>query len=443
MVPSKLLAQNASAIQAWCVLPVLLRIDRRRPASWLTLVAAAGIVWVLSTPPCSAMRSLWSVLLASLAGASLAVAASGDVPHHKHGLSQSPWIRLLWLCERVAWPVAGVLGGLLAMFVAWFLAGVPTGVLGRSIFTGTGVLCIATGMTTGMIGSVAVMHLSRVHDVQAADAASLSLWIACAASAVGWLVDQTAGEAGDADALAGIAVAAAAWTVIALAIWRAIRGLSQPEALRRWLTILAMAMALVGMVGWLFLAPDHASLYVVMAVGWFVCLAIPQATLGDGVVHRRAWQPLYRSAAERPAAYSGGWTDRKLRTFLQSIRRAFLNVGCDRAATTTALVYGAILGWPPLVAAVVLAGTADGGVAAIATVSVLVAATVSLAILSKAIALAGGSGETSLSVSLCLALAMLLLWAMACGDPNGAWSSCVSLPSLPGLPERVSEGSSK
>jgi hypothetical protein len=97
MVPSKGSSDHASAIQAWGVLRILLRIDGRRPASWLTLAAAAGIVWLLAHPPCAALRSHGSVLLASLAGAWLAVAASGDVPHSKNGLSHSPWVCLLWM----------------------------------------------------------------------------------------------------------------------------------------------------------------------------------------------------------------------------------------------------------------------------------------------------------------------------------------------------------
>ena len=430
MVPSKGSSDHASAIQAWGVLRILLRIDGRRPASWLTLAAAAGIVWLLAHPPCAALRSHGSVLLASLAGAWLAVAASGDVPHSKNGLSHSPWVCLLWMCERVAWPMVGVLLGL---FVSLY---------GLSVFSGTG-LCVATAMAAGIIGSLAVMHISRGCAAQAADAASLSLGIACAATAAGWLATHFAGEPFDAVAFTGIAVAAAAWVVIVLGVCWTADSLFQPNTLRRGLTILAMATALAGMVGWLFLAPGCAELYCVMAVGWFVCLAIPKTTLGDGVVHRRAWQRLYRSAPERPAASSGGWTDRQVRIFSQSIRRAFLNVGCDRAATTTSLVYGAILGWPPLVASVVLAGTADGGASALATVIVLVAASVLLALLSKTITRAGGSGETSLCVSLCLALALLFGWAMARGEANGAWSIRVSLPSLPCLPERVFEGSSK
>jgi hypothetical protein len=133
------------------------------------------------------------------------------------------------------------------------------------------------------------------------------------------------------------------------------------------MTRLAMVAALAAMAGWLVLEPavdsgsggghDHASLqsqweqlvqfqraavaWALFTAAWFIGLAVPQATLQDGMAGARDWDRLFRTT---PRAHRGSaaW-----RTVLWAPR-----VGPVRFAGGVSLTQAAVLGWPVLVCAV-------------------------------------------------------------------------------------------
>ena len=79
---------------------VHLRIDRRRPASWLAAAtAAAAVAWlVIRPPPEAGLR----VAAAVVAGAVVAVMAIGDPPRGLFGPIRG------WVWLRAGWPLAAV-----------------------------------------------------------------------------------------------------------------------------------------------------------------------------------------------------------------------------------------------------------------------------------------------------------------------------------------------
>ena len=121
---------------------LFVRIDARRPASWLMLAAAVAC-WAAGQ---RLERAGWPTALAGMAafvsGAVLAVGASGDFPMAtcRGPLGGQPEIARLWLASRVAWPACGLVA---AAAVSWsgpesgclFLAAVA----GLAAAAGTGV----------------------------------------------------------------------------------------------------------------------------------------------------------------------------------------------------------------------------------------------------------------------------------------------------------------
>jgi hypothetical protein len=95
---------------------------------------------------------------------------------------------------------------------------------------------------------------------------------------------------------------------------------------RAALSTVAMLSSLAGMVVWFFLDPESGACYPLLALAWFVCLAVPQATSlpADG----RAGM-LARSAAGADNAWQG-----------PAARRARASAG----------VHALVLGWPAVVA---------------------------------------------------------------------------------------------
>ncbi|MEI6256004.1 MAG: hypothetical protein WCQ77_05085 [Planctomycetota bacterium] len=350
---------------------LLARIDARRPASWIALKMGATAGWWCGLAQLDA--AVAAGMLAMLSVAVAVVAATGELPLDLCGATTSdyrggPVFRprgLAWACERAAWPLVGFLVGLMAvMLVAGGgLALLPTlalGLLGA-------VLAAVTGITSRQAGA------------KAADAASLTLAIAAASVASG----ATVGAAVESRCLfVASATGIVAWLLLGGVAWgwsRAAAAAAEPGMdlaqrggpgsgvdvlhldalpasgpLRQLLARLAMAMALVAMAGWLVLEPGRAAgdepaagigpadAWALLSIAWFVALAVPQGILQDGVAGAEGWEHLFRTTP-RPRGY---WQRSWLRTHVP-------HRGPLRFAIGVALSQAAILGWPPLVCAVI------------------------------------------------------------------------------------------
>ena len=342
------------------VIPVLLRIDARRPASWLALVAAvAGGWWLAMLTPAGEMP----LCAAALGGAILAVAALGDLP-----LSAcAPWGAAVWAGSRAVWPAVGVVAGAAARLA---LSGVPW----------QSRLAVAIAGLIGIVAATVTVSVARRSGASAADAASLALVAAGAAAACGWLVQSRGGDVSD---LVVVGIAAIVCVAVAALVARRCNVVRPARALRTALTLAAMATALVGMVAWLFLDPDRAALDLAVSLAWFVALAVPAATLGDGVSHLSGWR--------------------------------LLGVGRMRALVVSLASDAAILAWPPLVAAAVMAATPERSRPALVTLVALATA----ALLLLAVAWASEWLQAAPETGHAAALVIALLGCMAAASTAG------------------------
>ena len=349
---------------SWRAVPGGLRlfvgIDLRRPASWITLAMGGWLGWW-----CAAATADQSGGIAMLSAAMLAVAAIGDIPLAvclPAGRGQP----LFWCCERAGWPLVGMMLGILA-------AGD-----GMQSFE------IVPTATIGALLAAVTTVASRLSGAKAADAASLTLLMAAASAAAG---------VGLAPRLGGSCIGGvAAWLLLGGLVWAWSRSqrtaieavlpgahraghaaggdvlhvdaLPANGPLRQTLSRLAMVVALAAMAGWLVLepaiepavegGPDHvgqnglwdrlvqvhqaAMAWALITAAWFIALAVPQATLQDGMAGVRGWEQLFRTAAhvrhESAARWRSIWS---------------LRPGPVRFAGGVALSQAAILGWPVLV----------------------------------------------------------------------------------------------
>lgn len=391
----------------------LVGIDARRPASWLTLAAAICCGAVPET-------AAGAALPAFVAGAVLAVAAIGDLPVAA-GVTLGHGSRAvaIWLVERVAWPGVGLA---LVAFDHCLRRG-PAG------------LTLPGAAAVGLAAAALTVFVARRRAANAADASSLTLISAGVAAVAGALGGSIVGARPLMSAVAGeLAVALAAWLalgVVALGIERRAgiepdwlhdasrTGHTPPRLLRTALTAAAMGTALVAMVGWLFLDPLRAGFLPPLSLGWFIALAVPEATLGDGVAHTVGWRRLARSAADATP------------------RRHLASTGRGRDAVAATLSNAAILGWPPLVAAALAAGNSEGAWAAAITVLALAAAAVALATVARALEAVAATPETAHAVALALLLAVQAAVPARSVQP-GLGGEPPRLPGLP-LPASVAE----
>lgn len=380
---------------AWPARPgLLVVIDRRRPASWLALAAAAGTVLAVSIAPVRAAESV-----AFVAGGLAAVAACGCPAR---GLGAR--LVTLWLLVRIAWPLAGVAAACGCLL----------------LLRGNGVGMTAVAVAGGIAAAGATILAATRRGAPAADAASLALTLVCGAALVAGgvttliapgLIDpgMAARDAAGSRmlvaigslwlSLAGLAgIVAASLDLEATAFAAPPAGAMAAGRVRLVLLWLAMVTTLAGMVTCFFLAPDQAGWYPVLVLAWFASLALPQATLLMGDEHAAAWQRL-----------------------LRSIRGpAFAAIGCRTAATI-----GSLLGWPAAVALVVRTAVPSGDAKGV--VSAAVASVVGLAIATAVVSCAGlvttrarPSRETALACGCAFFIAAAVVAA--------------SLPGLPGLP---------
>ena len=359
-------------------LALLVRIDARRPAAWLALATAVAAAWLLplATVPGSPPAPVTSILL----GGVLAVMAVG-------GLEAAATERAgPWFAERAAWPLAG-----------WVAAAGLRGEAVSLVAGGLAVVAVAAARR-----SLAALGLV------AADAASAALAAAAAAGAVGWAVTASGAGGG-----AGVAAAVVVLAIFAAGVMAcATRGPAEWEvaprhSARRLLTALAMGGALTGMVAWLLLAEDRTGLDLAASLALLVALAVPAATLGDGVSHLAAWRRVERAA---PVADP----------------RRRLPPGRRRDILLGVLVPAAILGWPPIVAAT-LSG-ADAGLAGpsaliVATIAAVAVVLWALARLGEAV---GASPDTVHAAILAAACAAVLAAVFVAPRP-------AAVPSIPAV----------
>lgn len=432
--------------RAPALLGLFVGIDLRRPASWIALAMGGWLGWWWAAA--TADQPGWIVMLSA---AVLAVAAIGDVPL---AVCVPPvrGLPLVWCCERAAWPLVGMMLGMLAAG-----GGMPS------------FESVTVAMVGALLATVTTVA-SRLFGAKAADAASLTLLLAAASAAAG-------GEL--ASRFGGNAAAVAAWLLLGGLGWAWSR--SQRAAiemvfpggnqaghavgadvlhvdtfpangpLRQTLTGLAMVAALVAMAVWLMFEPaidpagggglghvgQHgpwdrmvqvhrtAVAWALFTAAWFVGLAIPQATLQDGVAGSVQWERLFRTAARvRHVGASesfGSWC---------------LRPGAGRFAGGVALTQAAILGWPVLVCAVLSLPTAAAARLPLGIVIGLVASAVvvwGVVVLGAAVR---ASRETTFATALAIALAIVGIGLAFATDSTLPVPPSVQ-PAQPNLPSLV------
>lgn len=348
---------------------LLATIDARRPAAWLTLGVAAIVAALLSAAPPDGCPP--PAVIAVAIGASLAVAAIGDATPR----ANAAVIDAARVAERAAWPLVGWWSGC--------LFGWPVAAGGQPDVA----LAVAGGL--GIVAGGGLFALLNRRGLLGADAASATLVVAAGAGALGWWAEsvwpgQMPGGGVASGVLAGGAVAA--WALLG----RQPGGGALPTraAARHLLTAAAMMGAMAGMVGWLFLAVELARLDLAASLAWFVALAVPAATLGDGVSHAALWRRL-----ERLAPRGGG------------VRLA---PGPIRDSLQAVLTTAALLGWPPIVVAALAGGDVAKSGAALSVVGALAAAAGVLLVIVSLGRAVGATPDTQLAVAVagtCLGLA--------------------------------------
>jgi hypothetical protein len=437
-------------------LPGLLRlfagVDTRRPASWIALVIGAWAGWWCAASAADGLTG--AGIIAMLSAAVAAVAAVGDLPLDlcppaAHGSRRG--LVFLWVGERVAWPLGGVMLGMLAAGMA--AASLPT-------------LAIAA---IGPLLAAVTVAVSRLAGAKAADAASLTLLVAAASAAAGFAIGT--------NAVLVAAGATTAWLLLGGLAWacsRPLPGTADPVSteanralpsggadvlhlealpangpLRQTLTGMAMVAALVAMAGWLVVetAPgqgdgqarqgsnaahvDHATVaWALFSAAWFIGLAVPQSLLLDGVAGAVGWERLFRTTARA----------NRLST---KYSRLFSSppLGGVRFAGGVAVVQAAILGWPALVCAVLSlptparAGPPLGIVVGLAVAAAAVAACAAMGAALRC------SRETTFAAVLAVAVGVFTIAVVSTGFRQDTATVSPSLSSLaPWLVPRLRGG---
>jgi hypothetical protein len=411
------------------MLGIAVSIDRRRPASWITLAMGCWLGWWCSTLAAADGG------IAMLSAAVLAVAAIGDVPLQVCLPADRgrPFLwGCVWACERAAWPLVGMMLGM--------LAGMLVGGGGLVSFGSESLGMLAAATAGALLAAVTTVAGRLAGGATAADAASLALLLAAASAAAGSGLASWLGGSGACGGVAWLLLGGLGWA------WsrsqRAARETLLPGSpratqvaagdvlhadvlpangpLRQMMTRLAMVAALVAMAGWLVLEPavdpgsgggqDHASLqsqweqlvqfqraavaWALFTAAWFIGLAVPQATLQDGMAGARDWDRLFRTAprARRSGAVwrPGLWAPR---------------VGPVRFAGGVTLTQAAVLGWPVLVCAVLSLPTPA---AARLPLGIVIGLAVAAAVVT-AIVFIGGTVRASRETTFAAAVAMMVV----------------------------------
>jgi hypothetical protein len=351
------LIRSPAPILSPAVFARMLRLDARRPASWL---AAAGAV-VCGVGCATGDRGLPAVVAA---GGLVAVAAIGHVPaasrtvRGPQGGSPEAFVPG-W---RVLWPMVGFLLAAVGMAARGSSVAAPLGgALSAGGAAGLFALLLRARCTETVAASGALVGAA------AAASAALAAHVAGSGPLGQGFAAVAAGSLVTAGSVIGLPAAAMADLGSASDIGRHRR----PEAGASG----AMAAALVAMVGCYFLAPQFAWAYAAVAAGWFVGIAVPPATAAPGSA---AAVRLARSAAGHPA----------------------LPGSLRRAARATATMAG-LLAWPAIVALVLPAVEGDRVGGPLVALAWLVGMTV-LVMLAVSIAVPVGRAEDARAVVLSL-----------------------------------------
>jgi hypothetical protein len=383
---------SAAWLRCAASLPLLVRIDARRPASWLALLggAVAAAAAMVGGGADHAAQSLVGVL----AGALAAVAAIGDLPIDAGGTIAGGRRRgaVVWAGARAAWPLAGMAAGV-AVAGAMFPSASSSG-------------CLA-GLLLGSLGATIVVSVSRIAGAKAADAASLAfllaaasagltlacylVWLALGGAAWLWWRAWAAGDPFTA------AVAGPASDVLH------VDALPANGPLRENLARIAMASMLAAMAGWLVSQIEHAGrthgldraavAWGLLSAAWFMGLVVPQALLQDGATGAGGWDRLFRTAA-RAAGGAAGMAAGTGRPRSSAWRLRWPRPGRTRFAAGVALSQAAILGWPPLVCAALSLAVPERALPPAAIVAGLAVAAASVAAAAALGAAVAASRET-------------------------------------------------
>jgi len=357
-----------------------LPVDARRPASWVGAACAGGACWWLAlegrvsgmAPPAA---------LALVAGTMAALAAIGDPPGAAARPRPDPRLLTAVTLSRVAWPFVG--GAAAALLV---------GISGA----------VGTAVIAGVVAAAVTSVVLRRAGADAAEATGGTLFAAAAAAAA---------AAMPATAWLGLAAAVAAWAAVVLSAVSWMRSGARPAAWDGMETIEAigwpaasgrlggglvaatMIAALLGMAGWLFLAPARSGWYAALALACFVALAVPRATLAWGAVGARGRRLVLATSAGPPP---GG-------TALARRIDRVLGAGFLGPEWRVPAAAAAMLGWPPLVAAGVIGGAEAAD--RLRLVAALFVWGAGLAFGTALVLRVGASRETALAVALAVALA--------------------------------------
>jgi len=377
-----------------CCLPA----EARRPASWLALACVLGAGVALSVPDTPGRPPPGGVPAASaalVAGAAAAIAAVGDVPN---ATARGPHVRSLVVAAticRSTWPlVPAVALGLAGLSVGvWLAAAVPLAATSSILLRradadaaeSAGVVLVAACVASATHAAVS-MNVAAPLDVAVAAAAGVAGFGAVMVAAVSWLATAPS---------SAHSLDAGSWTPA-----DTIEALGWPAGSGRLgggLLIASMIAALLGMAGWLFLAPERSGWYGLLAACCFVALAAPRATLAWGAVGSIARSRLLATVAGPGLRSAPQW----------------------RVPITTA----AILAWPPLVAAGVVGG--EQATDRLWLVAEVLAWGVALAVVTTAALRLGAGRETVLAIVLVTAVACFLGWRGVIGPEtpgNEGWN---------------------
>jgi hypothetical protein len=348
---------TVGVLRRWlAVESVCIRRDVRRPAAWLAAAACCAVGVVVAAAP---LAGVLPVVIAC--GGLGAVAALGAV-------EPDAWGGGVWSgAGRVRWPVAGAIA-------AGIACGSPVPVA----------LGVAAAFAAGPAWCAARLGLPPA-DVSAV--ALATAFIAAAALAFVPVDHRLAACVGV--GLVGMAAAAwmsASWTgglplALDVVVERA-----RAATGRSPLDWPAMVSALAAMAICFFLVPEYAWCYTLVAVGWFVCLAVPAATIAAGARDGAVRAALVHSAPGHPPL-----------------------PGTATFAGRVVATQVAILGWPAAVAAALwgqAAARTDGPLLALG----LLAAAAVITMAAGVVATRGERGETMLALVAVVAMAGIVFF---------------------------------
>lgn len=354
------MVEVTDSLKRWPVTwPLDFRVTARRPASWL-----AAIIGCAAT---MAARPLDAMSIAVLA----TVTAAGDLSDASSARSCGGG-----LAVRMVWPLMGVVVGIatspgdegMLACLAVLVTASTLWIVRRAGATGADLVSIA--MVTATAGLMAGVATDSI-------AASIAVWGALSLGAA-WLLQVLP------------------WRTAADHLPRSgggmVAGPTSPSVVHRLLGWLAMATMLLAMVGWLLLDPTMAGWAAAVGIAWMLSLAVPVAVLGDRMFEAgSAWTAVLQSTPRQ-------WPGRMV-------------IGSSgRPLIETVVRHAAVLGWPALVAAAVMANSQAGPWPAMLVVAGVVV--VALVVLLAAVVCQRlmNSRETAFAVVLAAMSAALLLF---------------------------------